>query len=178
MLERSRVVERSRALERQRGATVASLILTTHYTRSPTANIGDELVTNSPVTNPNVTPRKGADRTSAITPQSPETDANVTLENVTPIDGILTRNGLPVLDEAPSYTDAGEPAEPSRRLVNKYLTLPVIPTAVDGLIERGFLADDRRDDDTAILKALFAMLNAAWRAGVRAETAESASADA
>jgi hypothetical protein len=99
MLERSRVVERSRALERQRGVTIAPLILTTHYTRSPTANMGDELVTNSPVTNPSVTaspPSPEADRMSGIiTPHSPETDDNVTLENVRPIDGVPRRNGLP-----------------------------------------------------------------------------------
>jgi hypothetical protein len=91
MLGRSRVVERSRALERQRGVTIASLVRTTHYTRSRTANMGDELVTNSPVTNPSVTaspPSPEADRMSGIiTPQSPETGAKA-LENVTPIGGI------------------------------------------------------------------------------------------
>jgi hypothetical protein len=64
MLERSRVVERSSAPERQRGVTIASLTLTIHYARSPTANMGDELVTNSRVTNPNVTP----------SPRSPDAD--------------------------------------------------------------------------------------------------------
>jgi hypothetical protein len=66
-----------------------------------------------------------ADRMSAITARSPETDANGTLENVTLTDGVPTRNGLPVLDEAPSNTDhgvAGQPAEPRTGLVNKYLT--------------------------------------------------------
>jgi hypothetical protein len=48
---------------------------------------------------------------SAITAQSPETGADVALENVTPIDGIPTRNGLPVLDEALSNTDTDHAPE-------------------------------------------------------------------
>jgi hypothetical protein len=44
--------------------------------------------------------------------------------------------------------------------------------------EPGFLAAGKEDDDTAIMKALSDMLNAAWQAGVRPETIESASADA
>jgi hypothetical protein len=70
------------------------------------------------VTNPNVTPSPPwleADRTSAMTPQSPETDANVTLENVRLIDGVPTRNGLPVLDEAQSNTDHGVAGQPAER---------------------------------------------------------------
>jgi hypothetical protein len=106
---------------------------------------------------------------------------NVTLENVTLINGIPTRNGLPVLHEPQSNTDQGvadQPAQQRPALVNKYLTLPIVPSAIAGLVERGFLAAGKGEDDTAILKALSAMLNAAWRAGVRAEATESASADA
>jgi hypothetical protein len=44
--------------------------------------MGDELVTNSLVTNPNVTPRREADRMSAVTPRSPDNDADVTLRAV------------------------------------------------------------------------------------------------
>jgi hypothetical protein len=115
-----------------------------------------------------------ADRRSAITPQSPEIDANVT-----PIDGLPMRNGLPVLDEAQSNTDHGVTGtEPRPAVVNKYLTLPIAPSAIAGLVERGFLAAGKEDDEDAILNGCSAMLNAAWRAGVRAETAEPASADA
>jgi hypothetical protein len=73
------------------------------------------------------------------------------------------------------------PAGPPSRcpaLVNKYLTLPITPSAIAGLVERGFLAAGKEDDEGAILNALFGMLCAAWRACVRAQTAESASADA
>jgi hypothetical protein len=82
------------------------------------------------VTNRNVAPSPPsleADRMSAVTPQSPETYANVTRENVTLIDGVPTRNGLPVLDEAPSNTDtddAHEPAEPAHETVLVAFRLP------------------------------------------------------
>jgi hypothetical protein len=172
MLGRSRVAERSRAPERQRGVTIASLILTTRYTRSPTANMGDEFVTNSPLTNPNVTPSLpslDADHMSTITSQSAETDTNVTLENVTLIDGVPTRDGILVLDEAPSNTDtdhAPEPAEPVHETVLVSFRLPR-PSVIEALRDRGFLGDADNDED--ITRAVLGMLAAAWKAGIRAE---------
>jgi hypothetical protein len=123
--------------------------------------MGDELVTNtnprSPETDPNVRPSPPleAERVSAITPRS----------NVTPIDGIPTRNGLPVLDKAPSNTDTDHASEPVHETVLVSFRLPRL-SVIEVLRDRGFLGDADSDED--ITRAVLGMLAAAWKADIRA----------